>query len=54
MGAGVSEENDVAEAQVSGMPDATGLAVDLAIEEARAVQLDLTPSEKSELAWMHS
>ena len=43
----MSEENDRAEAQASSMPDTAGLAIDLAMEEARAAQLD--PSEKSEL-----
>jgi tetratricopeptide (TPR) repeat protein len=36
VGAGVSEENDGADALVSGNPDTAGLAIDLAMEEARA------------------
>jgi tetratricopeptide (TPR) repeat protein len=35
VGAGVTEENNGAEAQASGMPDTAGLAIDLAMEEAR-------------------
>jgi Tfp pilus assembly protein PilF len=35
VGLGVSEENDGAEALVSGTPDTAGLAIDLAMEEAR-------------------